>query len=77
MRSSSASGATNPAAGSPTATAIPRRAGAAVFAELIQPGFVGGLVGNPASAALLALAAALQLAGFAAIRRLSRVAEIG
>lgn len=51
--------------------------GAAVFAELIQPGFVGGLLGNPASAALLAVAAALQLAGFAAIRRLSRVVEIG
>jgi tight adherence protein B len=51
--------------------------GAAVFAELIQPGFAGGLLGNPASAALLAVAAALQLAGFWAIRRLSRVVEIG
>jgi tight adherence protein B len=47
--------------------------GAAVFAELIQPGFFGGLVSNGASAALLAIAAAFQLAGFAAIRRLSQV----
>jgi len=48
--------------------------GAAVFAELIQPGFFGGLVSNGASAALLAVAAAFQVAGFAAIRRLSQVA---
>ena len=48
-------------------------AGAAVLAELLDPGFVGGLFSNPASATLLAIAAALQLAGFAAIRRLSRV----
>jgi pyruvate,water dikinase len=49
--------------------------GAALFAELIQPGFVGGLLSNAASAALLAAAAALQLGGFAAIRRLSRVED--
>jgi len=48
-------------------------AGAAMLAELLDPGFVGGLFSNPASATLLAIAAALQLAGFAAIRRLSRV----
>ena len=42
-------------------------AGTAVFAELLEPGFVGGLLAEPASAALLALAAALQLAGFVAI----------
>ena len=47
--------------------------GAALFAELIQPGFVGGLVRNGASLALLAIAGAFQLAGFAAIRRLSRI----
>ena len=48
-------------------------AGAALLAELLSPGFVGGLLSNPASAALVAAAAALQLVGFAAIRRLSRV----
>jgi tight adherence protein B len=47
--------------------------GAALFAELLEPGFVGGLLGNGTSAALLAAAAAFQLAGFASIRRLSRV----
>lgn len=49
--------------------------GGALFAELIQPGFVAGLLASPPSAALLALAASLQAAGFVAIRRLSRVAE--
>jgi tight adherence protein B len=48
-------------------------AGAALLAELLQPGFIAGLLEDPAAATLLALAAALQLAGFAAIRRLSRV----
>ncbi|HEX5713587.1 MAG TPA: type II secretion system F family protein [Solirubrobacterales bacterium] len=49
--------------------------GGALFAELIQPGFVAKLLGSPPAAALLVLAAALQLAGFVAIRRFSRVAE--
>jgi tight adherence protein B len=49
--------------------------GGAVFAELLQPGFLLELVRSPASAVLLALAAALQLVGFLAIRRLSRIAE--
>jgi tight adherence protein B len=49
--------------------------GAALFAELIQPGFVGGLLGNGASLALLAVAAAFQVCGFAAIRRLSRIED--
>jgi tight adherence protein B len=49
--------------------------GGALFAELIQPGFVAGLLGSPPAAVLLALAAAFQLAGFVAISRLSRVAE--
>lgn len=49
--------------------------GGALFAELIQPGFLAGVLGAPAAAVLLALAAALQLGGFVAIRRLSRVAE--
>jgi len=48
--------------------------GGAVFAELVQPGFAAKLLAAPASAALLALAAALQIAGFVAIRRFSRVA---
>jgi len=47
--------------------------GAALLAELLEPGFVGGLLSNAASATLLAGAAGLQLAGFAAIRKLSRV----
>jgi Flp pilus assembly protein TadB len=50
-------------------------AGAALLAELLAPGFVGGLLSEPASATLLVVAAALQVAGFAAIRRLSRVVE--
>jgi tight adherence protein B len=50
-------------------------AGGALFAELLQPGFLAGLLGAPPAAALLALAAALQLGGFVAIRRLARVIE--
>jgi tight adherence protein B len=49
--------------------------GAALFAELIQPGFLGRLLAAPAATVLLVLAAALQLAGFVAIRRLSKVVE--
>ena len=48
-------------------------AGAGLLAELLEPGFVGGLLSNPASATLLAVSAGLQLAGFAAIRRLARI----
>jgi len=47
--------------------------GGALFAELIQPGFLAKLLGAPASAAMLVLAAALQVVGFFAIRRLSKV----
>lgn len=47
--------------------------GAALLAELLEPGFVAGLVARTGSATLLLLAAGLQLAGFAAIRRLGRV----
>jgi tight adherence protein B len=50
-------------------------AGAALFAELIEPGFASRLLAEPASVALLVLAAGLQLVGFAAIRRLGRPAE--
>jgi len=49
--------------------------GAALFAELLEPGFVGGLVAEPGAAALLAVAAGLQAGGFVAIARLSRVGD--
>jgi tight adherence protein B len=49
--------------------------GGALFAELVQPGFLALLLGSPPSAVLLGLAAALQLAGFVAIKRLSQVVE--
>ncbi len=49
--------------------------GGALFAELIQPGFVAKLLGSPPSAVLLSLAAAFQLVGFVAIKRFSRVVE--
>ncbi len=49
--------------------------GGAIFAELLQPGFLGKLLASPAATVLLALAAALQVAGFFAIRRFSRVVE--
>jgi tight adherence protein B len=51
-------------------------AGAAVFAELMDPGFVAHMLGNPAAAAILAASASLQLAGFLAISRLGRVTEV-
>jgi tight adherence protein B len=49
--------------------------GGALFAELVQPGFLAKLLGSPASAILLAMAAGLQVIGFVAIRRLSRVVD--
>ena len=49
--------------------------GAAALAELAEPGFVGGMLGNSISLVLIAVSVALQLAGFAAIRRLGRVEE--
>jgi tight adherence protein B len=49
--------------------------GAAVLAELLEPGFLAGLLGDPVAATVLALAAGLQVAGFAAIRRLSRIGD--
>lgn len=49
--------------------------GGALFAELLQPGFLARLLASPPAAVLLALAAALQIAGFLAIKRLSRVVE--
>jgi tight adherence protein B len=49
--------------------------GGALFAELLQPGFLLRVVSSPAAAVLLALAAALQLGGFVSIRHLSKVVE--
>ena len=49
--------------------------GGALFAELLQPGFLLKVLRSPASAVLLAMAAALQVVGFVAIRRFSRVVE--
>jgi tight adherence protein B len=49
--------------------------GGALFAELLQPGFLAKLLGSPPSALLLALALALQVTGFLAIGRLSRVVQ--
>jgi tight adherence protein B len=49
--------------------------GGALFAELIQPGFLAKVLSAPAAAILLALAAALQVVGFLAIRRFARVVE--
>lgn len=49
--------------------------GGALLAELLQPGFLATLLASPAATVLLALAGALQLAGFFAIRRFSQVVE--
>jgi tight adherence protein B len=49
--------------------------GGSLFAELVQPGFLAKLLGSPAAAILLALAAGLQAIGFVAIRRISRVVD--
>jgi Flp pilus assembly protein TadB len=49
--------------------------GGALFAELLQPGFLAGLLTSPPAAVLLALAAALQVVGFFAIRRFAQVVE--
>ncbi len=49
--------------------------GGALLAELLQPGFLAGLLGSPPAAVLLGMAVALQLVGFMAIRRFSQVVE--
>ncbi|HEY0277628.1 MAG TPA: type II secretion system F family protein, partial [Solirubrobacterales bacterium] len=49
--------------------------GGALFAELVQPGFLAKLLASPAAAILLAVAAGLQAIGFVAIRRISRVVD--
>lgn len=50
-------------------------AGAALFAELLQPGFISRVLAQPASTAMLIAAAGLQAAGFTVIRRLGRPSE--
>jgi len=45
-------------------------AGAGLFAELLQPGFISRVLAEPASAGMLIAAVALQAVGFAVIRRL-------
>jgi tight adherence protein B len=47
--------------------------GAALFAELLDPGFFARMLVSPVAVALLAVSALLQVAGFAAIRRLARI----
>jgi tight adherence protein B len=49
--------------------------GGALFAELLQPGFLATLLASPAATVLLAFAAVLQVAGFFAIRHFSQVVE--
>jgi Flp pilus assembly protein TadB len=49
--------------------------GGALFAELLQPGFLARLLGSPPAAMLLAIAAAFQVVGFFAIRRFAEVVE--
>jgi len=49
--------------------------GGAIFAELLEPGFLAKLLASPSAAILLVLAAGLQVLGFLAIRRLAQVVE--
>jgi tight adherence protein B len=49
--------------------------GAALFAELVDPGFLARILADPAATVLLLLAGAFQLGGFAAIRRLSGIGD--
>jgi tight adherence protein B len=49
--------------------------GGALLAELLQPGFLAGLLGSPPAAVLLGMAVGLQLIGFTVIRRFSQVVE--
>jgi Flp pilus assembly protein TadB len=48
---------------------------AALLVELVSPGFLAGIAGDPVAALLLLIAAALQLAGYLLIQRLGRPAE--
>ena len=73
----SATRAPSPRRRASPARSSPRcRSGAAALAELAQPGFLAGLAAFPPSAALLAAAVVLQLAGLLAVRRLARVRAV-
>ncbi|MCO5315456.1 MAG: type II secretion system F family protein [Solirubrobacterales bacterium] len=50
-------------------------AGAALFVELIRPGFIGSILGSSAALIIAGLSVCLQLAGFLAISKLARVGE--
>jgi tight adherence protein B len=50
-------------------------AGAALFAEIVSPGFFVGILGDPASTVLLSLAGLLQVIGLLAVKRLGRTVE--
>jgi tight adherence protein B len=50
-------------------------AGATLFAELLQPGFVSRVLSDPAATMMLALAGGFQFAGFTLIRRFGRSFE--
>ena len=47
-------------------------AGGVLFAELVQPGFIGSILRAPVAVALVIAAGGMQLFGFLAIRRLAR-----
>lgn len=49
--------------------------GAALFVELIRPGFIGSILGSTPALIITGLSVALQLAGFLAISKLARVGE--
>jgi tight adherence protein B len=51
-------------------------AGAALFTELIRPGFLGSLASSRPALAVLAVSVLMQMAGFVAISRLARVGEV-
>ena len=50
-------------------------AGASLFAEMVRPGFFSAILGDPASALLLLVAALLQVFGLFVVRRLGKAAE--
>lgn len=49
--------------------------GAALFVELIRPGFIGSILGSTPAVIITGLSIALQLTGFLAISKLARVGE--
>ncbi len=49
--------------------------GAALFTELIAPGFIGSLAGSPVSLLMVVVAAAFQAGGFVTISKLAKVGE--